>query len=210
MFMEITWHGERCFTIKGEDTSIVIDPYEKGEHLLKQVDADTVLLTDDYEGMAVLREGAKKSQIINWPGEYEVKGVAVVAIPSYTKENLEEDTKKARIILFSFMVDGIRMCHLGTLGGEVDEETIEKIGNIDVLMVPAAGEEVLDSKKAHEVIESIDPRIVIPMNYKGEEVDALLKQLGITDPRKEETLTISGKGQLPEEKTEFVLLDVSS
>lgn len=207
--MEITWHGERCFTIKGENTTIVVDPYEKADHLLKEVKADTILLTGDYEGTAVLRKGADTAKLINWPGEYEIKGVAVVAIPSYTKEKEEGDTKKGRIILFSFMVDGIRMCHLGTLGGEVDEETMEKIGDVDVLMVPAAGKEALDSKKAHEIIESIDPRIVIPMNYKDDEVDVLLKQLGIVDPRKEEKLTIEGKGQLPEDKTEFVLLDVS-
>ncbi|MBD3156713.1 hypothetical protein GF369_02690, partial [Candidatus Peregrinibacteria bacterium] len=79
----------------------------------------------------------------------------------------------------------------------------------DVLMVPAAGKEVLDSKKAHEVIESIDPRVVIPMNYKDDEVDILLKQLGISDPREEEVLEIDGKGELPDDKTECVLLDVS-
>ncbi len=207
--MEITWHGERCFTIKGKGTTIVIDPYEKSDHILKSVEADTVLLTGDYEGTAVLRKGAEKAKIINWPGEYELKGAAILAIPSYTKEKEEGDTKKGRIILFSFIIDGITLCHLGTMGGEIDEETMEKIGEVDVLMVPAAGKEVLDSKKAHEVIESIDPRVVIPMNYKDDEVDTLLKQLGISDPREEDVLTIDGKGELPEDKTECVLLDVS-
>lgn len=208
--MEITWHGERCFTIKGKETTIVIDPYDKSKHVLKEVKADTVLLTGDYEGTAVLREGATDAQIINWPGEYEIKGAPIVAIPSYSKEILESDKAKGKIILFSFMVDGIKLCHLGTLGGEVDEETMEKIGDVDVLMVPAAGKEALDSKKAQSMIESIDPRIVVPMNYKDNEVDVLLKQLGITDPRKEEKLSVDGKGQLPEDKTECVLLDVSS
>lgn len=208
--MEITWHGERCFTIKGKNTTIVIDPYEKADHLLQKVKADTVLLTGDYEGTAKLREGGNEAQIINLPGEYEIKGAAIVAIPSYTKEKVEGDTKKGRIILFSFMVDGIRMCHLGTLGGEVDEATMEAIGDVDVLMVPAAGKEALDSRKAHEIIESIDPRIFVPMNYKDNEVEILLKQLGITDPRKEEKLAIDGKGQLPEDKTECVLLNMSS
>lgn len=208
--MEIKWHGERCFTIKGKNTTIVIDPYEKSDHLLKTVKADTVLLTGDYDGTAKLREGADKAKIINWPGEYEIKGAAIVAIPSYSKIVSKDDKTGGKIILFSFMVDGIRFCHLGTLGGEVDEDTMEAIGDVDVLMVPAAGKEALDSKKAHEIIESIDPRIVVPMNYKNNEVEVLLKQLGITDPRKEETLTIAGKSQLPEDKTECVLLDVSS
>ncbi len=208
--MEITWHGDRCFTIKGKTTTIVVDPYEKSEHILKKVKADTVLLTGDYEGTAKLREGATEAHVINWPGEYEVSGAAIVAIPSYTKEKEEGDTKKGRIIMFSFMVDGIRLCHLGNFGGEIDEETMEKIGDVDVLMVPAAGKEAVDAKRAHEIIESIDPRIVVPMNFKADEVDVLLKQLGITEPRREEKLTISEKGQLPEDKTEFVLLNVSS
>jgi len=206
--MEITWHGDRCFTIKGKNTTVVIDPYDKSDHLLEKVKADTVLLTGDYEGTAKLRPGSEDAHIINWPGEYEISGAAIVAIPAYTKEKEEGDTKKGRIVLLSFIVDDIRLCHLGNFGGEIDEETMEKIGDVDVLMVPAAGKEAVDSKKAHEIIESIDPRVVVPMHYKANEVETLLKQLGITDPKREDKLVISDKAQLPEEKTDFVLLNM--
>lgn len=207
--MDIIWHGERCFTIKSKNTTLVIDPYEGGKHSLKKVNADTVLLTNDYDGKAKLVEGADEAEVLNWPGEYEIKGAAVVAIPAYTKEKEEGDTAKGRIIIYSFMVDDVRICDLGPLGDTLDEEMLSKIGDVDILLIPVAGKNALDVKKAHQIVEELDPRIVIPMNYKDEEVQPMLKEMGITEPQELEKLEIKSKSQLPEDRTDFVLLNVS-
>ena len=205
--MEITWHGELCFTIKGKKTTLVIDPYEDGKHLLKKTKVDTVLLTNDYNEKAKLIEINKEAQIFNWPGEYEVQGAAIVGIPAYTSQKEEGDPSKGRIVVFSMLVDDLRLCHLGLLGEELNDETLSKIGDVDILMIPVAGPHSLDPKKAHAIIEAIEPRMVIPMNYKDEQIDLMLKEMGIAEPKKFDTLDIKGKAQLPEETTDFVLLN---
>ena len=207
--MEIIWHGERCFTIKSKNTTLIIDPYEGGKHTLKNIKADTILLTDNYDEKAKLVEGADESEIISWPGEYEIKGAAIVAIPAYTKAKEEGDTAKGRIILYSFMVDGVRIGHLGPLGEPLDEEMLSKIGDIDILLIPVAGKESLDVKKAHQIVEQIDPRVVVPMNYKDNEVEPMLKEMGIAAPEELDSLEVNSKSQLPEDKTDLVLLKVS-
>jgi L-ascorbate metabolism protein UlaG (beta-lactamase superfamily) len=206
--MEITWHGELCFTLKGKKTTVVIDPLDNGKHLLKKVKADTVLLTNDYyQKMEKLVDGSKDAKIFSWPGEYEVKGAAIIGIPVYTSQKEEGDTAKGRIVAFSMMIDDIRLCHLGLLGEDLDDDTLSKIGDVDILMVPIAGTHSLDSKKAHAVIEAIEPRLVIPMNYKEDQIDTMLKEMGIAEPKKFDVYDIKSKSQLPEEITDFVLLN---
>jgi L-ascorbate metabolism protein UlaG (beta-lactamase superfamily) len=63
-------------------------------------------------------------------------------------------------------MDGIKFCHLGDLGHDLDEETVQKIGEVDVLFIPIGGTFTVDDKQAWDVIKKIQPRIVIPMHYK--------------------------------------------
>lgn len=208
--MEIKWHGERCFTIKGKNTALVIDPVADRAHKLNEVNADTVLLTNDYEDKAKLIKGAEKAEKINWPGEYEIKGASILAIPAYTKEKEEGDSAKGRIIILSFMLDSIRVCHLGLLGESLEEETVEKIGDVDILLLPIAGDRAMDPKKAHETIEKIEPRIVVPMNYSGEkELEPMMKEMGISEYEAKEVYEVSSKSQLPDDKTGVVILNPS-
>lgn len=205
--MEIKWHGESTFTLKGKSTTIVINPVEGGKHNLKEVKADTVLLTDDYHEKAKLVKGSENAQIINWPGEYEVQGAAIISIPTFTNEQEEGDSDKGRIVIFSLLIDDIRICHLGEIGQPLDEEILEKIGDIDVLVVPVASKKSLDNKKIHNVIEEIEPRIVIPMLYDNEEdLGKFLKEVGVTDHEEVESYEVKAKSALPEERTDVVVL----
>ncbi len=205
--MEIKWHGESTFTIKGKSTTIVINPVEGGKHSLKEVKADTILLTDDYHEKAKLVKGCEKAEIINWPGEYEVQGAAIISIPTFTNEQEEGDSDKGRIVIFSLLVDDIRICHLGEIGQELDEDILEKIGDIDVLIVPVACKRALDNKKIHNAIEDIDPRVIIPMYYDNtEELEKFLKEIGTTDYEEVDVFEVKAKSSLPEERTDVVVL----
>ncbi len=207
--MEITWHGKLCFTLKGKNTTIVIDPYADDEHKLKEVKADSVLLTNNYDEDKKLISGAEKAMMINIPGEYEIKGAAIVAIPAYTKDKEEGNTAKGRIVIFSLMIDDIRICHLGMLGEDLNDEIISKIGDVDVLFVSAAGKGSLEAKKIHQVIEELEPRVIVPMNYSDNEIEPMLKEMGIAEPRREDNLKINSRSELPDDKTDMILLNVS-
>lgn len=205
--MEITWHGGCTFTIKGKKTTLVIDPVEGGDHKLKSAKADTVCMTDDYDEKAKLVKGLEESDVINWPGEYEIKGAAIVAIPAYTNEHKEGDTASGRILVYSMEVDDIRICHLAEVGQELDEEILGKIGGVDILIVSAASQKGLTVKKLHQAIEEIDPRVILPMNFKDDKaLEELLKELGVTEHETMEVFDVKAKSQLPEDKTDFIEL----
>ncbi len=197
--MDIIWHGHSCFTIKGKDATIVTDPFEGLGTKLPKLKADIVSLSGEGETAEV--EGEPK--VLNWPGEFEVSNVAIEAISP-----LGEDLN-----MFIFALDGIKICHLSYLSHELPEELINQIGEVDILMVPVGGSEVLDGKTAQKVVEAIEPRVVIPMLFAATETkmniggaSEFLKAMGKSDTAPVEKFTISGRSGLPEDRMEFVLL----
>jgi L-ascorbate metabolism protein UlaG (beta-lactamase superfamily) len=211
--MEIIWHGYSCFTLKTKHGTAVIDPYNSSSIGLKlpALKADVVLVSHDHDGHNFVSAVGGNPKIIDWPGEYEVKGIAICAVQiPYTGEGSDKNPGKG--LFFTFEVDNLRICFMGDIGGEPDDALIESIGDVDVLLLPVGGHNTLDAKKAHLVIEEIEPRAVIPMHYavKGmkvelDEVDAFLKLVG-GSPAPREKFVINSRSELMEDKMECIVL----
>ena len=107
----------------------------------------------------------------------------------------------------------MRLCHLGDLGQkELTPEQLEKIGDIDILMIPVGGNYTIGSEEATKIISQIEPRIVIPMHYdlpklkvKLEGVEKFLKAMGVKSLEPLPKFSVKKK-DLPEEETRVVLL----
>lgn len=210
--MEIMWHGYSCFTLKTKQGIAVIDPYSENIGLkLPSLKADILLISHDHEGHNNSKGVAGDPRVIDWPGEYEVRGLAITAeaVP-YSGEGNKK--KPGHGLFFTINVDGLKLCFLGDMG-ELSDDLIEGIGDVDILILPVGGHHTMDAKQAHVVIEELEPRAVIPMHYAipgiKEELDGVepfLKLVGATGAEAKEKFTISGRSQLQEDKTEFILL----
>lgn len=197
--MDFTWHGHSCFTIKGKDATVLIDPFEGLGPKLPKLKADIIILSGQGETSEI--EGNPK--LIDWPGEFEISNVAIETF------NPNEDAHTICI----FSLDGIKICHLSYLSHELSDEIIEHIGDIDVLLIPVGGSEVLDGKTAQKVVEEIEPRLVIPMLYAATETklkikgaEDFLKAMGRADKESQEKFSVNGRSALPEDNMELVLL----
>lgn len=227
--MDILWHGHSCFTVKGKRGTAIIDPLANTGFKPERLKADLVLVTDLAAGEDLgksLLPVSGEPKIFALPGEYEVSEIPVMGVQAWDKsKGMEEkdsaagkkDAAAKKIVMYQFMVDGIKVCHLGSLGHSLTSEMIERIGDTDVLIVPVGGKDCLDAKKAHEIIEAVEPRVVIPMLYKvGDEkgaydgVENFLKISGISGAACEpkEMFSVATRAQLPQDKTEYVVLAV--
>lgn len=196
--MEITWHKNICFKVKGEDATVLVGPHAEGEN-----EAADLVLTSLAEYPQI--EGAVNT--FNWPGEYESKEVPVNAFQAYTSPRNEDGKSEGDdVVIFRFVVDGITVCHLGELGHTLTSELVDKIGDVDVLMIKIGQDANLDKKKALDVIEAIEPRIIIPMG-EGDPM-AALKEFGIDAPNKDSKLTIKGRSSLPSDELQYIVLDL--
>jgi len=216
--MEIIWHGQSCFTLKGSKVTIVTDPYGDIGLKLPALKADILTVSHDHIDHNNIDAVEGAPQLFDWPGEYEAGGVMMTALEAFHyRKSEEEDEKTAsrgKVLIFHLEIDDIKVCHLGDLGHKLTDEMVEAIGDVDILLIPAGGDSTIDHKTAHQVIEQIDPRIVIPMHYKipGLKVEAdlqdvtpFLKEMGAHN-ESQESLEIKSRSSLPENTTAYVVL----
>ena len=219
--MQITWYGQACFKVVSGDTTIVISPFGKGLGLNPpRGKADVVLLSSDgADDNIAIPDG---SMVISGEGEYEVKGVLISGFSFFHAHEGASVLRKSTI--YTIIVDDVTLCHLDNATPKQVDAILEKIGEVDVLMVPVGGthrigkEEIhmLDAEAAVALVGEIEPRIVIPMYYKIpgltvslNNADAFLKAMGALHGAKPvDKLTIKKK-DLPQEETKVMVLSVA-
>jgi len=169
--MIITWYGHSCFKIQtkpqrgSEEITIFTDPFDKSIGLKPpQGNADIVLVSHshhDHNNTSALKG---EPFIIDAGGEYSVKEILIEGINSY--HDKEKGALRGLNTIYTIQSEDIKICHLGDLGHILSEDQVEKIGNVDILMIPIGGNYTLDAKEAEKVINQIDSKIIIPMHYK--------------------------------------------
>lgn len=197
--MEITWHDNTCFVVRDKNRSLVINPHKKAGDLK----GDVVLSSLPEEPAAV--SGSDK--IFDWPGEYEVKEIPITGFQAWTKAKSKEEkaAKADSTIIFCFQIGDIKFCHLGELGHTLTSDMVTEIGDVDILMIKVGEGANLDSKKAMEIIEAIEPRAVIPM---GQNLSAaILKNLGADKIETQDKFVISQASDLPVDQMQYIVLN---
>ncbi|MFH0840781.1 MAG: MBL fold metallo-hydrolase [bacterium] len=215
--MHISWLGHSCFKLQdkiGPDGVIVIcDPFDSEYTGLKMpsIEADIVTISHDHKDHNNIKAIRKEPFVIKNSGEYETRGVFIEGIHSY--HDTEKGAKRGNNIMYRIEIEDLSIAHLGDLCTELDSKQLEKLEGTDILLIPVGGTYTLDAKKAVEVINQIEPRIIIPMHYSvpGLKIDLapldkFIKEIGLV-PTYEEKLKIT-KRDLPEETTELVVLKI--
>lgn len=215
--MNILWHGQSFFEIQAKGSGdnsvkIVADPFGEGLGLkVPKVEADVLLVSHGHPGHS--NKGAIKGDcfLIDSPGEYEVKGVFVKAIPAFHDNGAGRE--RGAVVIFKIETEGIRLCHLSDFGQkELTNEQLDEIGDVDVLFVPVGGTFTVNAKEASSIISQIEPKIVIPMHYKLPglkldlaEVKDFLKVMGQENITPQPKIKITSK-DLTKEETEIIVL----
>jgi len=118
------------------------------------------------------------------------------------------DTEYLGNSIFVFETGTLCIAHLGHLHHELTPEHLRQLGQIDVLMVPVDGGYTLDMEGMLSVVETISPRIVLPMHFFGQHTLERFLQLAAKrfdiERRSSPVMTID-KEELPG-KTRVVVL----
>ena len=164
--LQIRWHGHACFEITN-DLTLVTDPHD-GKSIgipAPNVQGDIILVSHDhYDHNSVKSVEKEGSRVVMDGRKRTISNIEIYGVDSFHDE--EKGAKRGTNIMYKFKVDGIKFCHLGDLGHEIDDDTTEKIGDVDILFVPIGGTFTVDDTSAWKVINKIKPKIIVPMHYK--------------------------------------------
>lgn len=217
--MIITWFGQSCFKIQGDQSTLVTDPYDQSIGLrLPRLAADVVTSSHDHRdhnNVQAVKGTADGTEpfIITQPGEYEIKGTFIYGIPAF--HDNKQGAERGPNIIYRFEMDGITLAHFGDLGHLLTNGEVEKLEGVDILMIPIGGFYTIDAKQAGEIISQLEPRIVIPMHYQlpnlklGDKLGDLktfCKEMGVPTEAGEAKLKVT-KRDLPQENMKVVILN---
>ena len=209
--MEITWLGRACFRIRGKEATIVTDPPDKSTgYSIGRPTADIVTVSNSQPAHSNVDGVAGNPRVIEGPGEFEIAGTSIIGVA--TSRGQAGQTEGGKNVAYVFEVEDMRIGHLGAIGHVPTSTQIEEMGGVDVLLVPVGGGDSLEPATAAETVNLLEPKLVVPMNYKTDaerdklgSLDRFLKEMGAKSPEHHAKLTVT-RSSLPEE-TQIMVID---
>jgi L-ascorbate metabolism protein UlaG (beta-lactamase superfamily) len=181
--MRVRWFGQSAFLLVGQKT-VFVDPFgdmsgaaargiEFNYPPIEGVTADLVLVTHEHgDHNAVDAVGGSPVVLRSTAGRLESPLGEVVAVAS--EHDDVAGTARGPNTVFCFLLDGLRICHLGDFGQPaLRPEQREAMGPVDVLFVPVGGGPTIGGVAAAELVRSLAPRLVVPMHYRTAAVNFL-------------------------------------
>ena len=214
--VRLTYYGHSSFLLEATDgTRVIVDPYRSGSfggalrHAPVGDSADAVVATHTHDDHGAVDTIPGNPQVFIHPTSATVGAWRITGIDVAHDDEGGKSRGKNTIVVFD---DGdVRVAHLGDLGHLLAPETVTAIGRVDVLLVPVGGFYTIDHERAAEVVESLAPRIVIPMHYKTPKVDFPIADVDMflatqakVEHKTTPTVEITRAG-LPAERVTYVL-----
>ncbi len=168
--MRITWYGHAAFLIEAEGLRIILDPFrspDSGGYAPIFEPADIVVVSHDNDRYhSHLGQIVPPFSVVRGldlpPGGEVVAGVRFEAIPVYeSSDRLPGD----EVSIIHFTLGGVRLAFLGDLGHELKPAEAAEIRGVDVALIPAGGSPTLDYPLMGDLLEAIEPKLVVPMHY---------------------------------------------
>ncbi len=217
--MDITYLGHSSFAFKGAKARVVVDPFDTtllGMPFPK-TEADIVTVSHQHDDHNAISHITGNPLLLELPGEYEKNGVRVYGFETFHDKNNGEE--RGKNILFKFEIDGISILHCGDLGHALTNELIQEINGADILLVPVGGVYTINADEARQVVERLEPSIVIPMHFRDPSlttkiadydsmatVDEFLQKIGVTDIQPVKKLSVKSS-DFGEEDMRIVVME---
>lgn len=168
--MIIKWKGHACFFIECAGKIIVTDPFADsyGYPPLRDT-ADIVTVSHDHNDHNAWQNLSGNPRVIKQVGDFVLGDISIKGIASYHDQH--KGSLRGQNIIYRIKAEGATVAHMGDLGHILSPEQVEAMGKIDILLLPVGGTYTVDAELAKQVLEQINPAIVIPMHFKTPDVN---------------------------------------
>jgi L-ascorbate metabolism protein UlaG (beta-lactamase superfamily) len=176
--MQVEWYGQSAFRLSTDEQAVAIDPFadmsamtaSRGMQFdyppIEGVSADLLLVTHehmDHNGVEVI--GGDPAILRSTAGKLESPIGEITAVASEHDE--AAGTERGPNTIFSFELDGLRVCHFGDFGqSALRPEQAAAIGEVDLLILPVGGGPTIGADGAAAIVERLHPKWVVPMHYR--------------------------------------------
>ncbi len=162
--MIIKWLGHASFLLESAGIKLLTDPFnaEIGYQPYKEK-VDIVTVSHEHWDHNAVDTLSGNPRVIRETGLSTIDDINILGISSF------HDTKQGRErglnTIFKISSENLDIVHLGDLGHVLSDRQIVEIGNVDIILVPVGGRYTVDAEAAYEVVEQLQPNIIIPMHF---------------------------------------------
>lgn len=213
--MNITYLGHSSFLLKNSNGNVLTDPYDSAKMGRKfpKIEADIITISHEHDDHNARNAVEGQPLIIDIPGEYEKHDIRISGFETY--HDKQQGQERGKNTIFKIEMDDVSILHCGDLGHILTSELIDEIDGADIVLIPVGGYYTIDADEARQVVEKLEPSIIIPMHYKAADmnpeimnnlapVEDFLAKIGVTEPERMKTLSIK-KADLGEDTRIIVL-----
>ena len=164
--MQIIWYGHSCFLIKTSiGKRILIDPFDNNLGYDNSFPkCDLITISHNHFDSSYLNSINSTTKVIKESGIFHLNFFTIEGFNSFHDKC--NGLKRGSNIIYIFKDDEFSVCHLGHLGHIPYSLVLEKLKNIDILLIPIGGHFTLDGLESAKLCNLISPKYIIPMHYK--------------------------------------------
>lgn len=194
--MEIQYYGANAVRITTKKSNLLTDPVSDI--------ADFQVDTKKAELIAVTQDALRPSEreglfIVDRPGEYEFHDLSMKGIAAQPHTGTTGDSSAT---VYRVSNSDCSVLITGHINSKLSEDQLEKIGTIDVLIIPVGGGGyTMDAVEAANLVRMIEPKLVIPVHSDDD-------KLKYEVPQQELELFIKELGAVAEEPTDKLKIKV--
>jgi L-ascorbate metabolism protein UlaG (beta-lactamase superfamily) len=174
--MRLTWYGHAAFLIETQGLRIILDPYrspDSGGYEPIAEPADLVVVSHENDryhshlGQIVLPFEVVRGLELQ-PGGAVFGGIRFESIHVFeTPERLPKD----EVTIVHFRSEDLHVVFLGDLGHPLSESELAPLRGAEIVLAAAGGPPTIDYPDIPMLLDSIGPRVVVPMHYKTPKIN---------------------------------------
>ncbi|MEY2985846.1 MAG: hypothetical protein RJB24_75 [Candidatus Parcubacteria bacterium] len=191
--MQIQWYNNTTLTIKGKDYRVVVNPIieESSKSIIPIKENDLTISTNK-----IIYDNTKGYHI-SGAGEYSYQGVTVRV------RSVRQDSAESTFNLVSLSAEGMLVGLVIGIKAELQATDLEFLGSPDILIMSMSSS--FGSEKSIQLINAVEPRIVVPIYETESQLQALSSEYGVK-PEPQSEFAIK-KADLPFDTVEIKALE---
>jgi L-ascorbate metabolism protein UlaG (beta-lactamase superfamily) len=184
--VRVEYLAHACFVVESpRGVRAVIDPYDGrrwlGYGFPESIRADVVLISHPHYDHDASYYWPASVPVFRQPGEYSVGDLRILGIAGRHADPHGKDFGQLNTV-WLIESGGVRIAHLGD-NGPPGDATLERLGRVHVLMLPADGEEhILKRPEIDAIRRRLAPQVTVPMHYRIPELSERPATLGPIEP----------------------------
>ena len=163
--MKLQYLGHACVRLISEiGTTIVCDPYDQSlvGYAMPSFSCDLATISHGHADHNCVDALSNLPAIMDCEGTVVLDDVSITAFATWHDD--KQGALRGQNLVFTFMIDALKVAHLGDLG-EVNADVAAKLAGTNVLIVPVGGNYTIDANQAKWYVDQIQPQVVVPVHY---------------------------------------------